>query len=89
MTVMICSFEGENAAVVRLYGTATITPVADSPLGALMQESPATEIALPERQVIDIAIDSTVTSCGYGVPVMGEARDRKIVDRGRRYKDKK
>lgn len=89
MTVMICSFESENAAVVRLYGKATITPVADSPLGAMLQGSPATEIALPERQVIDIAIHSTVTSCGYGVPVMNESRDRKVVDRGRRYKDKK
>ena len=89
ITVMICSFERENAAVVRLYGRATITSVADSPLGAQLMDSPATEIALPERQVIDIVIDSTVTSCGYGVPVMTEARDRKVVDRGRRYKDRK
>jgi hypothetical protein len=89
ITVMICSFEQENAAAVRLYGKATITSVADSPLGAQLMESPATEIALPERQVIDIAIDSTVTSCGYGVPVMGDSRDGTIPDRGRRYKDKK
>ena len=89
ITVMICSFEEENAGVVRLYGKATITSVADSPLADKLMESPATEIALPERQVVDIAIDSTATSCGYGVPVMTDARDRKIVDRGRRYKDKK
>jgi hypothetical protein len=89
ITVMICSFEQENAAVVRLYGKATIKSVADSPLGAKLMETPATEIALPERQVVDIAIDSTVTSCGYGVPVMDDSRDRKIADRGRRYKDRK
>ena len=89
ITVMICSFEQENAAVVRLYGKATITSVADSPLGPQLMDSPATEIALPERQVIDIVVDSTVTSCGYGVPVMNGLRDRKIADRGRRYKDRK
>jgi hypothetical protein len=86
---MICSFEQENAAVVRLYGKATITSVADSLLGAQLMESRATAIALPERQVIDISIDSTVTSCGYGVPVMTDTRDRGVPDRGRRYKDKK
>jgi hypothetical protein len=89
ITVMICSFEQENAAVVRLYGKATISLVADSPLGAQLMDSPAIGIALPERQVIDIAIDSTVTSCGYGVPVMTDSRERTVPDRGRRYKDKK
>jgi hypothetical protein len=89
VTVMICSFEQENAAVVRLYGKATIASVADSLLGAQLMESRATAIALPERQVIDISIDSTVTSCGYGVPVMTDTRDRGVPDRGRRYKDKK
>ena len=87
--VMVCSFAQENAAVVRLYGKATITSVADSPLGPQLMDSPATEIALPERQVIDIVVDSTVTSCVYGVPVMNEFRDRKVADRGRRYKDRK
>src|SRR5712692_2481169 len=32
ITVMVCSFEEENAAIVRLYGRASVTPVADSPL---------------------------------------------------------
>ncbi len=89
ITVMICSFEETNAAVVRLFGKATITAIADSPIREQLMESLATEIALPERQIIDIAIDGTATSCGYGVPVMNESRERKIVDRGRRYKDKK
>jgi len=89
ITVMICSFEQENAAVVRLYGKATITPITDSPLRELLLDSRANEIALPERQVIDIDVGSTVTSCGYGVPVISDSRDRKVVDRGRRYKDRK
>jgi len=89
MTLMICAFEQKNAAVVRLYGKATVSRLADSPLLAKLMESPATEIALPERQVIEIAIEGTVTSCGYGVPVMTYARDRKVADRGRAYKEHK
>ena len=89
ITVMVCSFEKENAAVVRLYGKASVVPLADSPLAAQLMGSPATEIALPERQVIDIEVASAVTSCGYGVPVMTSARDRTRKDRGRRYKERK
>lgn len=89
ITVMICSFDSQNAAVVRLYGKATVSAVADSPLAGVLMESPAKEIALPERQVIDIAVDATVTSCGYGVPVLGGARDRTVKDRGRRFKARK
>ena len=89
ITVMVCSFEKENAAVMRLYGNAKVVPLGDSPLAAQLMETPATEIALPERQVIDIEVTSTVTSCGYGVPVMTTARDRTVKDRGREFKERK
>lgn len=89
ITVMVCSFEKENAAVIRLWGYANVVRFADSPLAAQLMESPATEIALPERQVIDIEVVGTVTSCGYGVPVMTSARDRTVKDRGREYKERK
>jgi hypothetical protein len=36
VTLMICSFEAENAAIVRLYGTARISPLANSPLRDLL-----------------------------------------------------
>jgi hypothetical protein len=39
------------------------------------------------RHVIDIAVESTATSCGYGVPVMTFVRERQVEDRGRRYKE--
>src|SRR5690348_6746080 len=32
ITMMICSFAAEDAAIVRLYGRATITPLSDSSL---------------------------------------------------------
>ncbi|MDB5811016.1 MAG: pyridoxamine 5-phosphate oxidase-related FMN-binding [Betaproteobacteria bacterium] len=87
ITVMISSFEGEDAATVRLFGRATVTPVAESPLADLLLQQPARELKGAARQVIEIEIDNTMTSCGYGVPVMELVRDRRIVDRGRRYKE--
>jgi hypothetical protein len=86
ITVMIASFEGENAAIVRLFGTAHVTPLADSPLAALMRAHPAAELK-NQRQVIEVTIEKTMTSCGYGVPVMQLVRQRRVVDRGRRYKE--
>ncbi len=71
----------------RLYGHATITPLADSPLAELLLEQPAKDIKLPLRQVVEVQIDNTMTSCGYGVPIMSFEEDRTIANRGRRYKE--
>ena len=86
VTVMVCAFEEGNAGIVRLYGRARSTPLDDSPLAEMLLEQPADEIALPMRQVIDIEIEKTSTSCGYGVPVMPFERERTVGDRGRLYK---
>jgi hypothetical protein len=87
ITVMICSFEGEDAAIVRLYGKARVTPLADSPLADALLQDAAKEPKGPARQVIEVEIEKTITSCGYGVPVMTFVRNRRVDDRGRRYKD--
>jgi hypothetical protein len=86
ITVMICSFEENDAAVVRLFGKARVTPLAESPLAALLAAQSIEGWKGPQRQVVEVAIDSTMTSCGYGVPVMQFVRQRRVVDRGRRYK---
>ncbi|MCY4449996.1 MAG: pyridoxamine 5'-phosphate oxidase family protein [Chloroflexi bacterium] len=86
ITVMVCSFDSEDAAVVRLYGHATVTPVAESPLAEQLLAAPAEEIALPQRQAIVVDVESTATSCGYGVPVMEFGAQRTVRERGRRYK---
>jgi hypothetical protein len=88
ITVMIASFEGGEAAIVRLFGKATVTPLNDSALKDVMLASPAAELKNRARQVIEVEIDNTMTSCGYGVPVMSLVRQRRVVDRGRRYKEK-
>jgi hypothetical protein len=87
ITVMVCSFGPEDAAIVRLYGRATVTPLADSPLAELLLEHPAKDIKLPLRQVVEVEIDNTMTSCGYGVPIMSFEQDRTIANRGRGYKE--
>jgi hypothetical protein len=86
VTVMVCSFEAENAGIVRLYGTATVIPVDKSSLASLLLSAPADDIALPVRQVVDIAVTRTVTSCGYGVPIMRFVSERTVSNRGRAYK---
>lgn len=86
ITVMVCSFD-EDAAIVRLFGTARATPLEDSPLAQVLLEHPAKELKGSARQVIEVEVDKTMTSCGYGVPVMSLERQRRPADRGRRYKD--
>lgn len=87
ITVMVCSFEEGDAAIVRLFGRAHTTPLADSPLAQLLLQGQAAEPKGPARQVIEVEIEQTMTSCGYGVPVMKFVRERRTADRGRRYKD--
>ncbi len=87
ITVMICSFEAENAAIVRLYGKVRVTPLADSPIADLLLQHAPKEPKGPARQVIEVEVEKTITSRGYGVPVMTFVRNRRVGDRGRRYKD--
>ena len=83
---MICSFDEEDAAIVRLFGKAHVTPFAESPLAEAARSESTSELKAP-RQVIEIEIEQTMTSCGYGVPVMALVRERRAADRGRKYKD--
>jgi hypothetical protein len=89
ITVMVCSFDEADAAIVRLYGRARVTPLADSPLAELLLQHSTEELKLPQRQVVEIEVERTATSCGYGVPAMAFVRERRVEDRGRRYKDRR
>jgi len=86
ITLMVMSMNAQDAAVVRLYGVATVCPIDESPLGDLLRASPAKDIELPERQVVDVTVESTITSCGYGVPVFESVEQRNRSGRGRRFK---
>src|SRR2546421_6954439 len=65
ITLMVCSFEEGDAAIVRLFGRAHATPVSDSPIAQLLLEQPAAKLKGSARQVIEVEIDKTMTSCGY------------------------
>ena len=88
ITVMVCSFAGEDAGIIRLYGKATATPLEESPHAALLLQTESEHLRT-KRQVIEVEVELTGTSCGYGVPVMELVRERRVEDRGRRYKDRK
>ena len=87
-TVMVMS-TNEDAAIVRLYGRARVTPLNESPLKerVLAQAEPTTSIGLGLRQVVEVEVESTATSCGYGVPLLELRAQRTKSEHGRRYKD--
>src|SRR3954471_17536852 len=62
VTVMICSFEEGDAAIVRLFGTARVTPLEESALAPVLLENPAAELKGKPRQVIEVEVDNTMTS---------------------------
>jgi hypothetical protein len=74
ITLMACSFSG-NPRISRIYGRGTVRRAGTAAFDALAPEFPA----LPGcRSIIEIAVESVTTSCGYAVPQMelvGE-RDR-------------
>ena len=81
---MVCSFDGDPA-IVRLYGRVRATPLEESPLRDQLLAQPAGAFEDP-RQVIELLLENTQTSCGYGVPLMELVRHRTPEDRGRRFK---
>ena len=85
VTVMVTSFD-EDAAIVRLYGRAVAKPLEDSVLAEQAEALRAVEMPTPERQVIEITVEGTQTSCGYGVPIYDYRGDRNQDQRGRRFK---
>jgi hypothetical protein len=86
ITIMLCSFDENDAAIVKLFGKATVTPMAESPLADILTQHSTSELK-ESRQVIEVQIERTITSCGYGVPVMSLVRERRSSDHGRKYKD--
>ena len=85
ITLMVCSFEPGDAAIVRLYGRARVMPLEECRYADALREGPEGAMLSP-RQVVELAIETTMTSCGYGVPVMELVRERERADRGGRFK---
>ena len=69
ITIMFCSFDS-NARIARLYGRGVVIHPTDERWPKLIANFPK----LPGvRQVMEINVESAMTSCGYGVPRMGDA----------------
>jgi len=86
ITLMVMSMDAKDAAVVRLFGHATVIPLEASELKQRLLAEQAQDLELPMRQVIDITVEGTQTSCGYGVPVFEYVAQRVRNQRGRAYK---
>ena len=66
ITVMIMSCGEHDAAIVRLYGKGRVLPVDDSPLAKSLLATTRSSIFLKPRQIIEVSVQKTQTSCGYG-----------------------
>ena len=72
---MVCPFEEENAGIVRLFGHGPAVPFEESSLSKKMLKRQASNLNRPQRQVIEIDVAKTSTSCEYGVPDMEFVRE--------------
>ena len=86
VTPMLMSMDGDDAAIVRLYGHARSFPLEGSALSQQLCEAAAEDLGLPQRQIIEVTVERTQTSCGYGVPVYEYRGERARAQRGRRFK---
>jgi len=86
ITVMVMSMGKEDAGIVRLYGHAKVVPLEESSLSDALKADASETIGLAMRQVVEITVESTQTSCGYGVPVFEFREQRTKFGRGRRFK---
>ena len=72
ITLMFCAFSGPPN-ILRLYGRGRSIGVGREGFDELAIHFPD----LPgQRQIVDIAVEEIVTSCGYGVPLMDFAGQR-------------
>jgi hypothetical protein len=87
VTVMVCSFDPGDAAIVRLYGRARVMALEDCRYADALLAGPRSAMQ-SARQVVEVEVERSMTSCGYGVPVLSLVRERERADRGLRFKPK-
>jgi hypothetical protein len=77
ITIMFCSFD-QNASIARIYGRGAVVRPSDARWPELVghfRKVPGV------RQVMEIRVESAMTSCGYGVPRMGEMTSRDTLEK--------
>jgi hypothetical protein len=77
ITIMFCSFD-QNASIARIYGRGAVV----RPTDARWTELAGHFNKLPGvRQIMEIRVESAMTSCGYGVPRMSEMTARDTLEK--------
>jgi hypothetical protein len=77
ITLMFCAFSGPPV-ILRLYGRGRAFHVGE----AGFDERAAHFADLPgKRQIVEVAVEEIVTSCGYGVPLMDFSGQRETLVR--------
>jgi hypothetical protein len=77
ITIMFCSFD-KNAGIARIYGRGAVIPPSHERWAELIANFPK----LPGvRQVMEIRVESAMTSCGYAVPRMREMTPRDTLEK--------
>lgn len=77
ITIMFCSFD-KNAEIARIYGRGVVIQPSDERWSELIANFPQ----LPGvRQVMEIRVESAMTSCGYAVPRMREMTARDTLEK--------
>jgi Pyridoxamine 5'-phosphate oxidase len=76
ITLMFCSF-GAVAEIVRIYGEGYVVRPGNAEWEDLHRHFPTYP---GERQIMKIAVNSAMTSCGYGVPRMELVKPRETLE---------
>jgi Pyridoxamine 5'-phosphate oxidase len=72
ITIMFCSFD-KTARIIRLYGRGCVIHPRDAKWEAYLAMFPAEPGV---RQIMEIDVDSAMTSCGYAVPRLDSLAER-------------
>jgi hypothetical protein len=77
ITIMFCSFD-KSAEIARIYGRGAVVRPTDERWPKLIAHFPKLSGV---RQIMEIGVESAMTSCGYGVPRMREMTERDTLEK--------
>jgi hypothetical protein len=85
IVVMFCAFEGPPR-IVRLHGRGEVVLPGDPRHDPLLEEASFEETTVPEarRAIVHVDVTRIASSCGYGVPLMDLAGERRHMDASKR-----
>jgi hypothetical protein len=72
IVIMMCAFEGPPK-IFRFYGKGRVIEPQDEGFAEMLAQFPAQPSA---RNIIEVTVERTIDSCGFGVPEMEFSKDR-------------